>query len=60
MITRYGWLDPDEMMILDCIPSLHLPPSSPFPTFIFLTLVPLEREGEGEKWESEMGWCCFS
>ena len=35
MIIRYGWLDLDEMMILDCIPSLHLPPSSPFPIFIF-------------------------
>ena len=61
LIMRYGWLDLDEMMILDCIPSLHLLPSCPFPTFnfslkFFLTLVPLEREGDGEKWESEMGW----
>jgi hypothetical protein len=51
------------MMILDCIPSLPLPPSSPFPTFIFSLVLPHScsfREREGEKWESEMGWCCFS
>ena len=53
MIMRYGWLDPDEMMILDCIPSLHLPPSSPFPTFIFSLVLPYScsfRE-RGRGWE---------
>ena len=53
LIKRYGWLDLDEMMILDCIPSLHLPPSSPFPTFIFSLVLPYScsfRE-RGRGWE---------
>ena len=62
MIMRWGWVELDEVMILDCMSSLHLLPSSPIS--IFSLVLPCscsfrEREG-GEKWENGLSWCCFS
>ena len=55
-------LELDEMMILDCLLPLHLPPlsQSPFSLSSSSLFLPSREREEGAKWKSERSWGCFS